>query len=77
VFENDQIQDVIDKYVHKPSETVDKEKEMKKGESSDNDKYQIDLRRKIKHFILTGKINETTALLEEHFPDLWISNKII
>lgn len=41
------------------------------------DKLQIDLRGKIKHFILTGKIQEASALLEEHFPDLWKSNKVI
>lgn len=50
------------------------------GSKSDRpilDKIQIDLRGKIKHFVLTGKITEASALLEEHFPDLWKTNKVI
>lgn len=39
--------------------------------------YQVDIRKKVKHFILTGKIEEAKSLIEEHFPGLWLNNKIV
>ena len=33
--------------------------------------YQIELRKKIKHFILTNKIEEAKELIKMHFETLW------
>ena len=41
------------------------------------DLLQIDLRKKIKHFIMTYKIEEAKLLLQQNFSDLWNQNKII
>jgi hypothetical protein len=33
--------------------------------------YSIDLRRKIKHFIVTGKVEDAKKLMNEHFQQLY------
>lgn len=45
--------------------------------TQDDKLFQIELRKKVRHFIITNKIKDASRLLKENFPELWASNKVL
>lgn len=70
MFGDKQTVKTIEKYCRDPQNKKDKITNIENN-------HQIELRKKIRLFVMTGKTQEATALLEEHFPDLWNNNMVI